>query len=84
MKASGLPSSDGKIKIWKIGDDVNLPDFLFLLQLLKAFHLFRLQELVDAEQLLATPAMHEYIYLAHQTLLDVTVVTHHDERAVEI
>ena len=59
-------------------------DFLFLLQLLKAFHLFRLQELVDAAQVFANPAMTEFIYLAHQTIQEVTVVTHHDERAVEI
>ena len=28
--------------------------------------------------------MTEFIYLAHQTIQEVTVVTHHDQRTVEI
>ena len=57
---------------------------LFLLQFLKIFHLLRFQEFVNAAEMFADATMTELINLADKTIEEITVVTNHDERSVEI
>ena len=46
--------------------------------------LLLLEELVDAAQVLAHSAAAELIDFRHQSVKEITVVAHHDERAVKV
>lgn len=57
---------------------------MLLLQFLKIFHLLRFQEFVNAAEMFTDATMTELINLADKTIEEITVVTNHDKRSVEI